>query len=67
VSLGVDRAAGAQLNQLLDEALNLAPEQRLSWLETLDVSPALLKDELRRLLSAGAYAEDFLNTLPRFC
>jgi len=26
----VDRAVGAQLNRLLDEALELAPEQRLS-------------------------------------
>ena len=64
MSLGVDRAVGAQLNRLLDEALELAPEQRLSWLETLDVSPALLKDKLRSLLSAGAPPENFLNAFP---
>jgi serine/threonine-protein kinase len=62
----VDRAVGAQLNRLLDEALELAPEQRLSWLETLDVSPALLKDKLRSLLSAGALPENFLSTIPPF-
>jgi len=66
VSLGVDRAVGAQLNRLLDEALELAPEQRLSWLEALDVSPALLKDKLRSLLSAGAPPEKFLNAFPSF-
>jgi serine/threonine-protein kinase len=64
VSLAVDGAAGAQLNQLLDEALELAPEQRLSWLEALDVWPAPLKDQLRSLLAGGALAENFLSTLP---
>ena len=56
MSLAVDGAARAQLNQLLDAALELAPEQRLSWLEALDVSPAPLKDQLRSLLAGGALA-----------
>src|SRR5262245_64785616 len=51
------------MNRLLDQALDLPPEQRLPWLEALD-SPALLKDKLRSLLSADAPAENFLNAFP---
>lgn len=55
------------INALLDEALNLPPSERASWLEGLVGEHATHRDALRSLLAHQAQVEtgDFLNTLPR--
>jgi len=55
------------INQLLDEALALAPDQRQDWLAALPSPHAALKDTLAGLLSAlyGVETGDFLEALPR--
>ena len=52
---------------LLDRALELAPSDRLAWLDTLDAEHAHLKPALRSLLqrSAGVETAHWLDTLPR--
>ena len=52
---------------LLDRALELAPSDRLAWLDTLDAEHDALKPALRSVLqrSAGAETAQWLNTLPR--
>jgi serine/threonine protein kinase len=56
------------LSGLLDAALDLPPEARESWLESLEERSPALKAELRELLrQAGAIeTNDFLDTLPKF-
>ena len=51
---------------LLDRALELAPSDRLAWLDTLDAEHAHLKPALRSLLqrSAGVETAQWLDTLP---
>ena len=52
---------------LLDRALELAPSDRLAWLDTLDAEHEHLKPALRSLLqrSAGVETAHWLDTLPR--
>jgi serine/threonine-protein kinase len=65
MSHGIDRAEWAELNRLLDEALDLPEEQRLPWLEALRSTSDSLKEQLRRLLSRAGEADDeFLRQLP---
>ncbi|MEO6277235.1 serine/threonine-protein kinase [Roseateles sp.] len=54
------------INQRLDEALALAPDQREIWLESI-IETATVKDMLRRLLHAapGIETSDFLQALPK--
>ncbi len=54
-------------SELLDRALELAPSDRLAWLDTLDAEHAHLKPALRSLLqrSAGVETAHWLDTLPR--
>jgi serine/threonine-protein kinase len=56
------------VSALLDEALALAPEERDTWLQSLDGERAGHRETLRFLLSQTAAVEtgDFLATLPRF-
>ena len=52
---------------LLDRALELAPPDRLAWLDALDAEHEALKPALRSVLqrSAGAETAQWLDTLPR--
>ena len=52
---------------LLDRALELAPSDRLAWLDTLDAEHAHLKPALCLMLqrSAGVETAHWLDTLPR--
>ena len=52
---------------LLDRALELAPSDRLAWLDSLDAEHAHLKPALRSLLqrSEGVETAHWLDTLPR--
>jgi eukaryotic-like serine/threonine-protein kinase len=64
----IDAAACAELNQLLDAALDQPVTQRAQWIETLGAEFEQLKPRLRGLLlrNAGAETDDFLSTLPTF-
>jgi hypothetical protein len=65
--LHIDHERWAQLNSLLDAALDLPPWDRMAWLDALDPSLAPLKPQLRQLLTRAAREEtgDFLGTLPK--
>ncbi|MEZ5458086.1 MAG: protein kinase [Steroidobacteraceae bacterium] len=54
------------LSDLLDTALELAPEQRAAWIDSLGEEHAALKPRLRALLARAAEVEsrDFLGSLP---
>ncbi len=61
-------AERAELNRLLDQALDLPPDGRERWLADLAPSLAHLRPHLADLLGRAAAVEtaDFLNTLPPF-
>ena len=61
-----DPAAASALSRLLDEALDLPPDERIRWVDTIDPAFEGLKPRLRALLERAAEVEsrDFLNTLP---
>lgn len=63
----IDPETWPSLSQLLDECLDLPPQYRGAWLESLGPEHAHLLPALRELILAGARPEhqDFLNTLPR--
>src|SRR6185295_7326498 len=66
--LEIDASTWAELNQLLDAALDQPESQRDQWIEMLPPQYAGLKPRLRDLLSrAGHTAQDgaFLDTLPK--
>src|SRR5919108_3858936 len=56
-----------ELSALLDTALELPPEARAAWLESLEVRDAALKERLRALLARAAPVEthDFMRELPK--
>lgn len=56
-----------ELSELLDTALELPPEARAAWLESLEVRDAALKERLRALLARAAQVEthDFMRELPK--
>jgi serine/threonine protein kinase len=60
-------ASRADLNRLLDEALDRPPDARAAWLESLDPQYSHLKHELREMLERAARIEtgEFLNTIPK--
>ena len=64
--MGTD--AWTQLNRLLDEALDLPPEDREPWLARLDPADEPLKPRLRALLGrqASVQASGFLESIPSF-
>ncbi len=64
--LQIDPRHWAELNRLLDAALDLPESAREQWLATLDEHEAL-KPQLRELLLRAARIEtrDFLETLPK--
>ena len=66
--LEIDARTWAELNQLLDAALDQPASQREQWIERLAPQYAGLKPRLRDLLSRAGHTEDsgFLNTLPKF-
>jgi eukaryotic-like serine/threonine-protein kinase len=67
VAVDLTEASWKAFSALLDRALELAPSDRLAWLDTLDAEHAHLKPALRSLLqrSAGVETARWLDTLPR--
>lgn len=65
--LEIDANTWAQLNQLLDAALDQPMAQREQWIDALASPFDGLKSRLRDLLSRAAQVEtdDFLSTLPK--
>ena len=63
-----DAEAWAELDRLLDEALDLPAPQRVGWIEALAPRFEELKPRLRELLlrGPGVETDDFLNRLPQF-
>ena len=64
--LDMDAATWADINRLLDRALELPREQRESWLQSLEQAEQHLVPRLQLLLRNAAWIEtgDFLETLP---
>jgi hypothetical protein len=62
-----DRDRWRRLQPLLDQALDLSSEQRVSWLDELRSSDAEMADDLITLLSSEAAADDngFLVVRPK--
>jgi tetratricopeptide (TPR) repeat protein len=62
----IDPKQWPTLSRLLDEALEMAPEGREHWLESLPPSDIAYKEDLRTLLrhADGAGANEFLDILP---
>jgi serine/threonine-protein kinase len=65
--LDIDPASAAELNRLLDEALDRAPAERLAWVESLPAACDRLKPQLRQWLarSVGVETNDYLGTVPK--
>jgi tetratricopeptide (TPR) repeat protein len=66
--LEIDASAWAELNHLLDAALDQPASHREQWIERLAPQYAGLKPRLRDLLSRAGQTKDrdFLDTLPKF-
>jgi eukaryotic-like serine/threonine-protein kinase len=66
--LEIDASTWAELNHLLDAALDQPVPERDQWIETLGPEYAGLKPRLRDLLDRARHSEDgrFLDTLPKF-
>ena len=64
----LDAESAAQLNQLLDQALELPAAERLAWLSQLPAEHDALKPHLRDLLARTGEIEgaNFLGSLPHF-
>ena len=65
--LGIDAQTWSRVSPLLDEALDLQPQDRAAWLEALPSHDADLKATLRDLLARaeGVETDALLATLPR--
>src|SRR5688572_27105216 len=63
----MDFSAWTRLNGLLDEALDLSPDERTSWLSRLGPEDEALKPRLLALLAhaPSVQAQDFLGTIPK--
>ena len=63
----IDEATWAALNSLLDRALDLAPAERMRWIDALDVQYDALKPRLRDLLSGDVALRTsrLLDTIPK--
>jgi serine/threonine protein kinase len=66
--LTISRDELVALSRLLDLALELAPEERATWLNNLPEADSVLRPKLRTMLfkDDGAETFDFLHTLPKF-
>src|SRR5215467_9256332 len=66
--LDIDADTWSALNTLLDRALDLAPTDRMPWIEALGPEYAALKPRLRDLISRadGLRTSQILDTIPRF-
>ena len=66
-ALGIDAATWSRISPLLDQALDLSPQDRAAWLDALPSRDAELKDALRDLLARAANVEtdDLLATLQK--
>jgi len=66
--LEIDARTWAELNQLLDSALDRPAAERAEWIEMLAAPYEALKPRLRDLLSRTDPGGDgtFLGTLPKF-
>ena len=64
----IDADTWAALNSLLDHALDLAPAERIPWIDALGPEYDALKPRLRDLISRGAElrTSQILGTIPRF-
>lgn len=62
----IDPKRWPDLSRLLDEALDIPPEDRDRWLDSLPATDSVHKEELRTLLRHDAAAEtrDILSSLP---
>jgi serine/threonine-protein kinase len=62
----MDRESWTQLNRLLDEALDLLPEDRERWLDSLGPDNAPVEARLRALLAhrSSIHASGFLESVP---
>jgi eukaryotic-like serine/threonine-protein kinase len=57
----------SRLSSLLDAALELQPEQRMQWIDSLDVDDIGLRDALREVLQGGREeSARLLDSLPEF-
>lgn len=65
--LGIDAAVWARISPLLEQALDVPPEQRDAWLDSLPLQDVGLKDTLRDLLARASGPETgaLLATLPK--
>lgn len=65
--LNLDAEAWAELSGLLDAALDLPPQERDAWLDSLSPRHPELRLQLQRLLGRAAQVEtdDFLRALPQ--
>ena len=65
--LGIDAQTWSRVSPLLDDALDLPPQDHAAWLESLPSQHADLKGMLRELLERAAKGETgaLLGTLPR--
>jgi serine/threonine protein kinase/tetratricopeptide (TPR) repeat protein len=63
----IDEATWAALNGLLDRALDLAPAERMAWIDTLGAEYDALKPRLRDLLAGDAAlrTSQILDTIPK--
>jgi serine/threonine protein kinase/tetratricopeptide (TPR) repeat protein len=66
--LPIDAQSWAELDRLLDEALERPAAEREAWLESLPASSEAMKVQLRDLLSRATAVEtgDYLGSLPQF-
>jgi serine/threonine-protein kinase len=66
--LDIDADTWFALNSLLDRALDLAPAERIPWIDRLGPEYEALKPRLRDLISRGAAlrTSQILGTIPKF-
>lgn len=66
-AIGIEPGLWARVSPLLDEALELAPDKRMAWLDGLDALDATLKETLRKLLHPESAIETggLLHTIPK--
>jgi len=68
LKFGIDADTWSALNDLLDRALDLAPTERIPWIDALGPEYEALKPRLRDLISRGGdlRSSQILGTIPKF-